>query len=384
MFQRLIILEADHHSLWIKVVGIFLIIVRFVDLPFELAMYQITNRENHTTLLGDSCWATWQTSVLILNFIGDALANTFLSGMFIKRLYKHINTTRASTPQNQMIEYIARKSLICLILTFFVNLIMNLFKITSFLGSYSDAFTVYFELIESTLLVEALRVDENLRANVGCSHCGKSSGNHNSNNKKHSPPSQKRSILQTFNSFDFVPLEERPSLSDSFQKSNNGHHQRYSVSSNSPANGGGRRRYPSIMDYSPSELYRNNLDDIIEMNPALSDDNNNNNTNNKDNNNNSDNEKRAIDHKTTIHTTSSNDLPASYTSSHSLSSTSPSTTAILSSSPSIPAPLAHQQHHYQQQQQQLNNNSTGPLETLSSSLVHHPDWNNNHHDYKPF
>lgn len=40
--------------------------------------------------------------------------------------------------RNQVIEYIARKSLICLILTFVVNLIMNLFKVTKFLGNRSD------------------------------------------------------------------------------------------------------------------------------------------------------------------------------------------------------------------------------------------------------
>lgn len=40
--------------------------------------------------------------------------------------------------RNQVIEYIARKSLICLILTFVVNLIMNLFKVTKFLGDRSD------------------------------------------------------------------------------------------------------------------------------------------------------------------------------------------------------------------------------------------------------
>lgn len=48
--------------------------------------------------------------------------------------------------RNQVIEYIARKSLICLILTFVVNLIMNLFKVTKFIGNRSDvsiSFQVY-------------------------------------------------------------------------------------------------------------------------------------------------------------------------------------------------------------------------------------------------
>lgn len=39
---------------------------------------------------------------------------------------------------NCVIEYIARKSLVCLALTFVVNLIMNLFKVTTFLGDRSD------------------------------------------------------------------------------------------------------------------------------------------------------------------------------------------------------------------------------------------------------
>jgi hypothetical protein len=40
--------------------------------------------------------------------------------------------------RNCFIEYLARKSLICLALTFVVNLIMNLFKVTMFLGDRSD------------------------------------------------------------------------------------------------------------------------------------------------------------------------------------------------------------------------------------------------------
>lgn len=40
--------------------------------------------------------------------------------------------------RSALVEYIARKSLICLILTFLVNLLMNLLKITSFLGDRSD------------------------------------------------------------------------------------------------------------------------------------------------------------------------------------------------------------------------------------------------------
>ncbi|KAI8338277.1 hypothetical protein BC941DRAFT_425141 [Chlamydoabsidia padenii] len=205
MFQRLIILESDHHLRWIKVVGLLLIGVRFSDWPYELVVRQLSDKNNvgsSSIFAQDTCWAQWELGVLIVNFIGDAIANLFLSGMFVRRLYKHIRSTRSVTPQNKVIEYIARKSLACLILTFFVNLAMNLLKVTTFIGEYSDAFTVFFELAESTLLVEALRVDDQLKGTIGCSQCGKSSGGGRPN---------KRSMLPSFGggSFDFVPLEER-------------------------------------------------------------------------------------------------------------------------------------------------------------------------------
>jgi hypothetical protein len=84
----------------------------------------------------------------------------------------HINNTKTLPSNNsKLIENIARKSLICLALTFVVNLIMNILKVTTFIGSESDAFTVYFELIESTLLVEALRNDSSMRAGPNTSIC---------------------------------------------------------------------------------------------------------------------------------------------------------------------------------------------------------------------
>lgn len=46
--------------------------------------------------------------------------------------------------RNQVIEHIARKSLVCLILTFVVNLAMNLFKVTMFLGDRSDVCILFF------------------------------------------------------------------------------------------------------------------------------------------------------------------------------------------------------------------------------------------------
>lgn len=55
------------------------------------------------------------------------------------RLFIHVNQSKKLiSHQNSIIEDIARKSLICLALTFFVNLAMNLFKVTMFIGVQSD------------------------------------------------------------------------------------------------------------------------------------------------------------------------------------------------------------------------------------------------------
>ncbi|CAO3699531.1 unnamed protein product [Rhizopus stolonifer] len=173
MFMRLVILELDRYSRWIKCVGILLIGLRFADWPYELAFVSIQNDIMSQAPGKDAtCWAIWGSGVIILNFVGDALANLFLSGMFIRRLFIHINSTKALHSQSsKLIGNIAKKSLICLTLTFVVNLIMNLLKVTTFLGTESDAFTVYFELIESTLLVEALRNDSSMRAGPNTSIC---------------------------------------------------------------------------------------------------------------------------------------------------------------------------------------------------------------------
>ncbi|CDH60849.1 hypothetical protein RO3G_05247 [Lichtheimia corymbifera JMRC:FSU:9682] len=200
MFMRLLILEADHHSLWIKVVGVFLIAVRFADWPYELAFYSVQQDIMRQPLMqGGICWVQWGAGVIILNFVGDVLANLFLSGMFVRRLFLHIRLSKSvMTRQNRLIEHIARKSLMCLIFTFVINLAMNLLKLTRFIGDRSDAFTVYFELIESTLLVEALRVDETGKySNQSiCDNCGMainlgysvrdSKDNYNSNNHRES------------------------------------------------------------------------------------------------------------------------------------------------------------------------------------------------------
>ena len=175
MFMRLIILESDRHSLWIKIVGILLITVRFADWPYELAFGALQqNIMNQRIQSGATCWAQWGNGVIIMNFVGDALANLFLSGMFVRRLYLHVRLSNSvMSRQNRLIEYIARKSLMCLIFTFVINLAMNLLKVTTFLGDRSDAFTVYFQIIESTLLVEALRVDYTRVPNQAfCENCG--------------------------------------------------------------------------------------------------------------------------------------------------------------------------------------------------------------------
>ncbi|KAI8874552.1 hypothetical protein K501DRAFT_316576 [Backusella circina FSU 941] len=192
MFKRLLILEAVENSLWIKIVGLFLIVVRFADWPYELAFHTVQRTiMNQTLAAGSNCLAQWGTGVIILNFVADCLANLFLSGMFVRRLYIHIKMSRnLMSHRNRVIEDIAKKSLICLILTFFVNFAMNLLKTTYFIGDRSDAFTAYFEIIESTLLVEALRVDyTRLPEQSFCEHCGMvihhmSNSNGNSNKRQ--------------------------------------------------------------------------------------------------------------------------------------------------------------------------------------------------------
>ncbi|KAI8099347.1 uncharacterized protein BX664DRAFT_321052 [Halteromyces radiatus] len=333
MFQRLIILESDRHSRWIKLVGLLLIGVRFADWPYELIAHQLnTDTSNSQSIFtGGSCWAQWQLGVLIVNFIGDAVANIFLSGMFVRRLYKHIRSTQSSgTPQNKMISYIARKSLLCLILTFFVNLAMNLLKVTTFLGEYSDAFTVFFELAESTLLVEALRVDDQLKATVGCSQCGKSSGRVDSG--RHPPPSQKRSMLAPFGSFDFVPLEERQSPNDPFRYQPSNH----PISSSSST---GRR-----VTYSDDDTLRMRSS----MDPPTT--------------------STKMDTTGYVSTKNNDDDNDDFLM---------SPTKFAQASPLTSPPPTQLHHHHHEA-----NDIVRPLDTLSSSLVYHPEWNSN--DYRTF
>ncbi|KAI9486303.1 MAG: hypothetical protein EXX96DRAFT_548580 [Benjaminiella poitrasii] len=188
MFKRLVVLESDKHSRRIKIVGILLITLRFADWPYELAFHSLQQEiMNQQVESGSNCLAQWGKGVIILNFVADILANLFLSGMFVRRLYTHIlNSRKVMSHRNQVIEYIARKSLICLILTIVVNLAMNLLKVTNFVGNRSDTFTAYFEIIESTLLVEALRVDyTRLPEQSFCEHCGMVLNNSYGNDERH-------------------------------------------------------------------------------------------------------------------------------------------------------------------------------------------------------
>lgn len=60
MFKRLLILEAEKDSIWIKCVGFFLIALRFADWPYELAFYSL-QRELMVQQVesGANCLAAW-------------------------------------------------------------------------------------------------------------------------------------------------------------------------------------------------------------------------------------------------------------------------------------------------------------------------------------
>ncbi|CAO3678109.1 unnamed protein product [Rhizopus stolonifer] len=191
MFKRLLILETEQNSRWIKMVGFILIALRFADWPYELAFYSIQQElMDQQVESGANCLAAWGTGVIILNFVADSLATLFLSGMFVRRLYVHIKRSQSVISQrNRVIEYIARKSLLCLTFTFVVNLAMNVLKVTGFAGNRSDTFTVYFQTIESTLLVEALRIDYTYLSDQSfCEHCGMVIHSNNSQKKSNSSP----------------------------------------------------------------------------------------------------------------------------------------------------------------------------------------------------
>ncbi|KAI8888059.1 hypothetical protein K501DRAFT_173969 [Backusella circina FSU 941] len=172
MFKRLIVIESDKNSFWIRVTGIFLILMRFADWPYEMAFHTLQDKLMDQTLeVGSTCLAQWGTGVIILNFISDALANLFLSGMFVRRLYIHIRSARSIMSHRNKV--IMRK-----ILKDYYNVSFFFFKFILFFFFFfftftTLAFTVYFEIIESTLLVEALRIDYTRLPNQAfCEHCG--------------------------------------------------------------------------------------------------------------------------------------------------------------------------------------------------------------------
>jgi hypothetical protein len=60
MFMRLIILELDRYSRWIKFIGIFLITLRAADWPYELAFHSIQEKLiTQAPQSGSQCWAEW-------------------------------------------------------------------------------------------------------------------------------------------------------------------------------------------------------------------------------------------------------------------------------------------------------------------------------------
>lgn len=60
MFMRLLILEHDRHSRYIKVIGIFLIALRAADWPYELAFHSILEKLiSQAPQSGAQCWAEW-------------------------------------------------------------------------------------------------------------------------------------------------------------------------------------------------------------------------------------------------------------------------------------------------------------------------------------
>lgn len=63
--MRLIILESDRHSLWIKAIGITLIAVRFADWPYELTFQNVVHDiMNQQIQAGGTCWVQWYYSWL--------------------------------------------------------------------------------------------------------------------------------------------------------------------------------------------------------------------------------------------------------------------------------------------------------------------------------
>lgn len=67
MFMRLLILEQDRNSRWIKIVGALLITLRFADWPYELAFHTIQEQlMGQAPQSGSQCWAQWYNSTLTI------------------------------------------------------------------------------------------------------------------------------------------------------------------------------------------------------------------------------------------------------------------------------------------------------------------------------
>ncbi|KAG1443256.1 hypothetical protein G6F56_010740 [Rhizopus delemar] len=63
MFKRLLILETEQNSRWIKMVGFILIALRFADWPYELAFYSIQQElMDQQVESGANCLAAWYIS----------------------------------------------------------------------------------------------------------------------------------------------------------------------------------------------------------------------------------------------------------------------------------------------------------------------------------
>ncbi|RUS14204.1 hypothetical protein BC937DRAFT_94189 [Endogone sp. FLAS-F59071] len=93
LLRCLIIIDDFQTRRIIKIVGIFLLLLRFADWPYELTTYtdlfQNTNGGDHVDVDAadvNICWVTWTSGVLILNFIGDILPSLFLGGTFVYKL----------------------------------------------------------------------------------------------------------------------------------------------------------------------------------------------------------------------------------------------------------------------------------------------------------
>ncbi|RUS19491.1 hypothetical protein BC937DRAFT_87394 [Endogone sp. FLAS-F59071] len=208
LLRCLVVVENPQQARMIKIIGGFLLLLRFADWPYEISTYYLslsaTNNESFQPAADQPvvCYVAWEPGVLYLGFIADTLANLFFGGLFLYRLRKHLAEYRWVTHYgdnlDDRIEKLARKSLICLIIGICCNLVMNLLKITSYIGAASDDLTCYFNIAESTLVVEALRGDPYKAASdYVCENCGIQMTAKSHANSKHSKFSKLSSMNRT-------------------------------------------------------------------------------------------------------------------------------------------------------------------------------------------